>query len=163
MDNSINNNNQQRDESQINLSYVCPKCKSGRVQIGYPDIQCPSCGWSEPLIDFPISWDWHRYYCQEYGLPDPDPCEAPEHNVAELHDRLLSLENRMAGLSEEELKRLGFKHIWEEVRELKQSLHFTYKRIGEQIRAKRKPQRKKRIKTHPSNFYFMNHGRIVTR
>lgn len=22
-------------------------------------------------IDFPVSWDWHRYYCQQAGRPDP--------------------------------------------------------------------------------------------
>jgi len=58
--------------------YQCPKCKSNRIKIGYPDIQCLACGWSEALIDFPISWSWHRYYCREYGAPDPGPCEPPE-------------------------------------------------------------------------------------
>lgn len=69
-----------------------------------------------------------------------------DERVEELHERLLLLEERIGGLSDKEIRRLGLKHIWDEVRELKQSLHFTYKRIGEQIRAKRKPQ-KKRIKT----------------
>lgn len=43
-------------------------------------------------IDFPISWDWHRHYCREFGLPDPGPCEPPEHSIEELHERVLVLE-----------------------------------------------------------------------
>lgn len=72
--------------------YTCPQCHSNRIKICYPHIECLACGWSEPLIDFPISWDWHRHYCREYGQPDPGPCEPPEHTVDELHERLVSLE-----------------------------------------------------------------------
>ena len=74
--------------------YQCPKCKSNRVKISYPDIECLNCHYSEPLVDYPISWDWHRSLCVEYGLPDPGPCEPPEHNVEELHERILALEER---------------------------------------------------------------------
>ena len=74
------------------LEYQCPQCKSKRVKSGYPDIECLACGWSEPLIDFPISWDWHRHYCREYGLPDPGPLEPPEHSIEELYERVLVLE-----------------------------------------------------------------------
>jgi len=72
--------------------YQCPKCHSNRVKIGYPDMECLTCGWSGPLIDFPISWDWHRHYCREYGQPDPGFCEPPEHSIEELHERLAVLE-----------------------------------------------------------------------
>jgi len=44
------------------------------------------------MIDFPVSWDWHRHYCGVYGLPDPGPCEPPGHGVGELHERVLALE-----------------------------------------------------------------------
>ena len=74
--------------------YICPQCRSNKVKISYPCIECLACGWSEPLIDYPISWDWHRYYCREYGQPDPGPCEPPEHSIEELHERVLALEER---------------------------------------------------------------------
>ncbi len=72
--------------------YQCPECKSKSIKIGYPDIVCLDCGYSGPLIDFPISWDWHRHYCREFGRPDPGPCEPPEHNIEEFHERLAALE-----------------------------------------------------------------------
>lgn len=74
--------------------YRCPQCQSIRVKIGYPDIECLACGWSEPLIDFPISWDWHRHYCREFGQSDPGSCEPPEHSIEELHEKVLALEER---------------------------------------------------------------------
>jgi hypothetical protein len=125
----------------------CPKCKTARVAKGYPDIKCLACGWSEPLIDFPVSWGWHRHYSIYYSGVDPGPNESPEHSIQELHDRLAAVEERLAGLSEEELRGLGLKSIRDEVDELKQSLRFTYKRMGEAIRAGTKPGGKKRIKT----------------
>ena len=73
-------------------TYQCPRCKSKRFRVGYPDMQCFDCGYTEPLIDFPISWDWHPHYCRFYGLPDPGPCEPPEHDIEELHERVLALE-----------------------------------------------------------------------
>lgn len=68
--------------------YICPKCHSNRVEIGYPHIECFARGWSKPLIDFPVNWDWHRHYCRESRLPDPGFCESPEHSMEELHGRL---------------------------------------------------------------------------
>jgi len=125
----------------------CPKCKSAKVAQGYPDIRCLACGWSEPLIDFPVLWGWHRHYSIYYSGVDPGPNESPEHSIQELHDRLAAVEERLAGLSEEELRGLGLKSIRDELDELKQSLRFTYKRIGEKIRAGSKPGGKKQIKT----------------
>ena len=72
--------------------YQCPQCHSTRVKIGYPDIECLACGWSEPLVDFPISYDCHRSLCLDYGLPDPGPLEPPEHSIEELYERILALE-----------------------------------------------------------------------
>ena len=77
-----------------NPQYQCPQCGSPRVRIGYPDMECLACRWREPLIDFPISWDWHRRYCREFGQPDPGPCERPEHTLEELHGRVETLEER---------------------------------------------------------------------
>ena len=76
--------------------YQCPQCKSNRVRVCYPDIQCLDCGWSEPLIDFPISWDCHRAYCVEYGRPDPGPYEVeqPEGN-GKLDERVTAIENQL--------------------------------------------------------------------
>ena len=34
---------------------VCPYCGSNKVKINYPEITCLSCGYSEPLIDYPVS------------------------------------------------------------------------------------------------------------
>lgn len=63
--------------------YICPKCYSNGIKMGYPHIECFACGWSEPLIDFSVNWDWHRHYCRESGF-----CESPEHSMEELHGRL---------------------------------------------------------------------------
>lgn len=118
---NIDNN---RAESQAD-SYKCPKCASNRVRVGYPEIQCLACGLAEPLIDFPITWDFHRHYCREYGLPDPGPCEPSEHTVDELSERLQILETRFDQLSDVDLKRLGFAHIKEELNQLKLGLRYT--------------------------------------
>ena len=75
------------------MTLICPRCKSNRVKEGYPEIICFACGWSEPLLDFPISFNEHRHYSLEYGGHDPGPCELPEHDLDELHERILALEN----------------------------------------------------------------------
>ena len=51
----------------------CPQCRSHNVSIGYPDIVCRSCGWREPLYDFPISHDLHRALMIKHGHADPGP------------------------------------------------------------------------------------------
>ena len=73
-------------------NYQCPKCRSDKVKAGYPLIGCLACGYSEPRFDFPISYNWHRGLCLEYGKPDPGPCEPLEHSIEELHERILVLE-----------------------------------------------------------------------
>ena len=73
--------------------YRCPKCSSHRVKVSYPDIECLSCGWSEPLIDFPISFNEHRRNCLEFCRPDPGSDIPPEHCLSELHERILTLED----------------------------------------------------------------------
>ena len=60
----------------------CPECGSWRVgaAVNSPCLIClgeraPATERLEPgagdLIDFPVSWDWYRYYCQQAGRPDP--------------------------------------------------------------------------------------------
>jgi len=39
---------------------VCPYCGSNKVKINYPEITCLSCGYSEPLIDYPVSHREHK-------------------------------------------------------------------------------------------------------
>ncbi len=46
----------------------------------------------EDPIDFPISWDWHRHYSREFMGVDPGPCDAPEHTVDSLGERLTIVE-----------------------------------------------------------------------
>lgn len=76
----------------MTLDLECPQCGSKRVKVCYPHIDCLSCGWSEPLIDFPISFGSHRSLCMEFGQPDPGPRNPPKHSVEELHRRVLALE-----------------------------------------------------------------------
>ena len=54
--------------------YECPECKSSKVKIGYPNITCMYCGYSEPLIDFPISYDYHRALNLEINGTNIEPC-----------------------------------------------------------------------------------------
>ena len=54
--------------------YRCPECQSSSVSVSYPYISCRSCGYSEPLIDFPISHDFHRAMMVYHYHPDPGPC-----------------------------------------------------------------------------------------
>ncbi len=114
----------------------CPKCASRRVGIGYPNIQCLACGWSEPLVDFPVSWDFHRQYCREYGVPDPGPCEPPEHNLEEANERLRALEIRFNQFSDADLRRLGLRQIREEVEQLRLGLQYTQRLIPQKTARK---------------------------
>ena len=45
-------------------------------------------------IDYPVSYSYYRSLCQHYGWPDPGPLEPPEHDLEELHERILALEER---------------------------------------------------------------------
>jgi hypothetical protein len=49
--------------------------------------------------------------------------------LGELHDRLATIEERLASLSEEEQRRLGLKAIWEEVKQLRLGLRHTQRLI----------------------------------
>lgn len=85
----------------------CPNCHSYRVQARYPEIHCYACGYSDSLVDFPISHDVHRFYSVDAGRGDPGPClpdaapvPVPEMPVrpnafAELKGQLNYLQNRL--------------------------------------------------------------------
>ncbi len=53
------------------MGYQCPKCNSTKIRVGYPRIECLGCHHSESLIDFPISWDFHRALAVDAGQVDP--------------------------------------------------------------------------------------------
>jgi len=44
------------------LQTRCPRCFSTQFIIGYPYMECKNCGYKEPLIDFPMSEDFYRFY-----------------------------------------------------------------------------------------------------
>lgn len=125
--------------------YYCFRCSSDRVRIYYPDIQCLSCGWSEPLLDFPVSWSFHRHYAREFGMSDPGPCELPEHTVGELHERLEALENRLGelSLSDTDLKRLGLMQVKTEIAGLRLGLRGTQRILTDVVREKIRIRRKR--------------------
>ena len=123
--------------------YQCPKCKSSRIKIGYPDIQCLACGWSEPLIDFPISWDWHRHYCREYGLPDPGPCEPPEHpELKAIEERLEQIEQTLTSLTAEDLRQLRLKDLSDRMRGLERGLALTQRAMAGSMRSRARPKKR---------------------
>ena len=106
--------------------YQCPKCKSKTVRIVLGDFVCTSCGYSEPLIDYPVSWDWHRHYCREYGLPDPGPCETL----------------RPESTPEEPSQPQWTKRQWDQVQQLKAQVNFLQKKLEEHLnRPRRKPSK----------------------
>jgi hypothetical protein len=104
-------------------------------------MECLRCGWSEPLNDFPISWDWHRYYCYLFGKPDPGPCEPPEHpELKAIEQRLERIEQTLAGMSSEEFRQLKLKHIYDEVQDIRQGFRRIDQIVAQSIR-KRQPAR----------------------
>lgn len=124
-------------------SYKCPQCGSSRIRIGYPHIECLACGWSEPLIDFPISWDCHRAYCQEFRLVDPGPSQSPRHR--ELHaidERLGNIEQILTSLTPEDLRQFKMKRIYDEVQDIRQGLRYTQRQLANSIHIRTKPKKK---------------------
>jgi len=127
--------------------YQCPKCKSNRIKTGYLDIQCLACGWSEPLIDYPISWEWHRHYCRDYGLPDPGPCEPPEHpELKAIEERLEQLEDTFYYLSVDDLRQYKIKQIYDQVQDIRQGLRHTQQLLARSVRARTRKTKPKTIK-----------------
>jgi len=56
---------------------ACPKCHSPKVQVDCLDITCLGCGYSEPLMDFPISHEHYRGLCCQSGRPVPPHINEP--------------------------------------------------------------------------------------
>lgn len=44
--------------------------------------------------DFPMSYSYYRSLCQYHGWSDPGLCAPQNHNLEELHNRILVLEER---------------------------------------------------------------------
>ena len=82
---------------------ICPHCGSNRVRIGYPECACLSCGWSEPLVDYPVSYREHRSYCREFNQPDPLLMQ-PE-ATTDTNDRISKLQNTVNTLMGREVYR----------------------------------------------------------
>jgi len=97
-------------------------------------------------FDFPVAWDWYRYYCREYGLPDPGPCEPPKYTLEELHGGVKGLEERFSALPREELRSLGLKQLGEEVEQLRLGLRYTQRIIPG------KPGKKQSVRTAKRGF-----------
>jgi hypothetical protein len=121
--------------------YRCPKCKSNRVKIGYPDIECANCSWSEPLIDFPISWDYHRALCLEYGKPDPGACEPPAHSdIQAIEQRLDDIEQTLGSITAEDMRQLNMKGIYDRLQGLERGLALTQRTIAKSRRGQESRQ-----------------------
>lgn len=121
--------------------YQCQKCKSNRVKIDYPDIQCAACSWSEPLIDFPISWDYHRALCIEYGKPDPGACEPPEHSdIKAIEQRLDDIEQTLGSITAEDMRQSNMKGLYNRVQGLERGLALTQRAIAKSRRGQESKQ-----------------------
>jgi hypothetical protein len=112
--------------------YRCPKCGSHRVNIGYQEIKCYVCGYSEPLIDYPICHQEHRRLCKEYGLPDPGNCEPEEQNLS-------SHVTGAAKLGIDGSGYLRIERLEEENRQLRFSLDHIYKTLSSEERPQQIP------------------------
>ena len=62
--------------------YQCPKCKSNNIKITARDITCLSCGYTETMYDYAMSWDCWREICVSHGEPDPGSNITQEITVA---------------------------------------------------------------------------------
>ena len=81
----------------------CPKCGSNRVRISYPEITCLACSWSEPLLDYPISYREHQAYCRAFNQPDPLPIQSPR--TTQTDDRVSKLASTVNTLMGREVYR----------------------------------------------------------
>jgi len=124
----------------MDKQYQCPKCKSNRIKNCYPNIECLKCSYSEPLIDFPVAWQWHRHYCQEYGLPDPGPDTPPgQQQLNVIEERLENIEHALSNITPDDLRQLKIKHIYDEVQDIRRGLQHT-QRVVAQTNRKKQPK-----------------------
>ncbi len=68
----------------------CPNCEISPHGARIYCADCEQALYERPLyerpvyeIDFLVSWDWHRYYCQQAGLPDPGHNRLPPPDILE--------------------------------------------------------------------------------
>lgn len=66
----------------VGYRMLCPKCKSENVHVEYPGLRCYACGHSDELVDYPVSWDTHRFYAYTMKGRDPGP-NLPEESPAD--------------------------------------------------------------------------------
>ncbi len=91
-------------ETKTGNPWQCPKCKGtgllpfkkdGKVVAGaFVYCEChedePECyyPYSPDLIDYPVSWDFHRHYQNYYGQPDPGPDRPEQASTLSAHPKL---------------------------------------------------------------------------
>jgi transcription initiation factor TFIIIB Brf1 subunit/transcription initiation factor TFIIB len=107
--------------------YICPRCKSKGFQKDYPEMWCPQCGCREPLIDFPISWDFHRALCVQYGKPDPGPAEPTGHTIEDPVNRSIDLKTGINRSLDRPYNQQ------EQIQQLKAQLNYLQNKINEHI------------------------------
>ena len=105
--------------------YQCPNCKSSKIRVQYPDIRCTNCGYGGALIDFPVSWDWHRHFSIYYSGVDPGPNEPRHPRIDEIEERISKLEEEVSKITSEQPRAPGLKHIKEELEQVKMGLRYT--------------------------------------
>lgn len=88
--------------------------------------------------DYSMSWDFWRDACILNTGVDPGPNEPAEDSLG---IRVATLEETLAGLSQADLQSYTISSLQEEVRQLKDTLRETYKRIAIYI-PKPKPKQK---------------------
>jgi len=123
---------------------ICPRCKSTRCIRGYPDMYCRTCGYTEPLFDFPISWEWHRHLCRENNRYDPGPNEISSNSNIE--ERLQNVEEILLNLSQPELRRLKLDRIYEETKDIRRGLQYTQRLISKSKHPKGKGGKPTKLK-----------------
>ncbi len=82
----------------------------------------------QDAYDWPMSWDFWRDACILNTGVDPGPNEPAENSLG---IRVATLEEMIAGLSQADLQSYTIKSIQDEVRQLKDTLRETYKRMAE--------------------------------
>ncbi len=124
-----------------NDEYQCPECKSTSIEIGYPNIICHACGWSDALLDFPIRYNTHPSYCQRFGQPAP-PSEYPTQimtEVQEIQGRLTFLEELAPPVYDRKRR--------EELQQLTGRVNYLQKKIySSENKPKEKPAQQRTLK-----------------
>lgn len=81
----------------------------------------------QDAYDYNMSWDFWRDACILNAGTDPGPNELAENTLGE---RITVLEEILAGFSQADLQSYTVKSLQDEVRQLKDTLRETYKRVA---------------------------------